>query len=203
MGIQGLRIAVLATDGFEESELFDPVHVFETERALVDIISLKPGSIRAWKGDNWTRSIAVTHSLDEVQPENYDLLFLPGGVMNPDRLRLDPLAIQFVKSFFELDKPVAAICHGVQILIDADVLRGRMLTSWPSLQKDLENAGAHWIDSRVVDDNKLITSRKPEDLPAFIEKVIQVLSKARPEDSSTLPSFKGRRPPEVSLTHEY
>ena len=202
MSIQGLRIAVLATDGFEESELFEPVQAFEKESALVDIISLKPGSIRAWSGDHWTRSIAVTRTLDEAQPENYDLLVLPGGVINPDRLRSDPLAVQFVRAFFDLDKPVAAICHGVQTLIDADVLHGRSVTSWPSLKKDLQNAGAQWIDSRVVDDNKLITSRKPEDLPAFIEKMIQELSKLRP-DAIVPPSFTGRRPMDLPLTHEY
>ncbi len=202
MSIQGLRIAVLATDGFEESELFDPAHVFEYERAWVDIISLKPGTVRAWSGDHWTKSIGVTLTLDEAQPENYHLLLLPGGVINPDRLRLDPLAIQFVKAFFDLDKPVAAIGHGVQILIDAEVLHGRSVTSWRSLKKDLQNAGAQWIDSRVVDDNKLITSRKPEDVPAFIQKIIQELSKFR-QDAPMPPSFTGRRRSDFAITHEY
>lgn len=199
MSIQGMKIAVLATDGFEESELTAPVQAFEKEGALVDIISLLPGTIRGWSGDNWTHSVAVTLTLDEAQPKNYDLLVLPGGVINPDRLRLDPLAVQFVRTFFDLEKPVAAICHGVQLLIEADVLRGRTVTSWPSLKKDIENAGAQWIDSRVVDDNRLITSRKPADLPGFIEKIMQVLARNQ-ESLRRIPSLKGRKIHENPMT---
>jgi len=202
MNMKTMKIAVLATDGFEETELTMPVQAFENEGALVDIVSLEPGSIRGWSGDNWARTVEVTRTVEEAQPKIYDLLLLPGGVINPDRLRLDPLAVQFVRAFFDLEKPVAAICHGVQLLIEADVLRGRTVTSWPSLKKDVENAGAQWIDSRVVDDNRLITSRKPDDLPGFNEKILQVLSPNH-EVLRMIPSFVDRRPSDIPITHEY
>lgn len=174
----GKKIAILATDGFEESELFEPKQALEEAGADVKIISLKGGEIRAWKKENWGESIAVDLTLEDADAEDFDALLLPGGVMNPDRLRNDQKSVAFVRSFAHYEKPIAAICHGPQILIDAGVVQGRIMTSYPSIRLDLMNAGADWVDQEVVSDQGLITSRKPDDIPAFNRKMIQVFSEA-------------------------
>jgi protease I len=170
------RVAVLATDGFEQSELTEPKRLLEVAGAHVDVIA--PGGatqIRGWDKKNWGAAVDVDVALKDARPEDYDALVLPGGVMNPDKLRLEPDAIAFIARFGASDNPLAAICHGPWTLIDAGLVKGRKLTSWPSLRKDLENAGAQWEDSEVVRDGPLITSRKPQDIPAFAGAVIAAL----------------------------
>ena len=167
------KIAILATDGFEQSELFSPKEALEEAGATVEIISIKEGSIKSWNKGNWGESITVDKHVDDANQSDYDGLLLPGGVINPDKLRREKSAISFAKSFFENHKPVAAICHGPQLLIDADVLEGREMTSFFSIKKDLQNAGANWVDKEVVTDEGFVTSRSPEDLPAFNDKIIE------------------------------
>jgi protease I len=167
------KIAILATDGFEESELKSPKETIENEGWKAEIISIKSGEIKAWKDGNWGDSIAVDHTVAEVSASDYDALVLPGGVINPDKLRMDGGAVAFVKEFFDAKKPVAAICHGPWTLINADVVDGREMTSYASIRKDLENAGAIWTDQEVVVDMGLVTSRSPKDLPAFNKKMIE------------------------------
>lgn len=166
-------IAILATNGFEQSELFTPKQELERAGATVHVVSPESGSIKAWDHTDWGRSIQVDKTLDEADPNDYDALVLPGGVMNPDSLRMNDKAVQFVKRFFVDGKPVSAICHGPWILIECDVLEGREVTSWPSLKTDLKNAGARWVDKEVVTDQGLTTSRNPDDLPAFCAKTIE------------------------------
>lgn len=167
------KIAILATDGFEESELKSPKETLENEGWTAEVISLKPGEIKSWKEGNWGGTVAVDHTLDEVSASDYDALVLPGGVINPDKLRMDENAVAFVKEFFEAKKPVAAICHGPWTLINAEVVEGREMTSYASIRKDLENAGAIWTDEEVVVDMGLVTSRSPKDLPAFNRKMVE------------------------------
>jgi protease I len=167
------KIAILATDGFEQSELMEPKKALEAAGAEVDVVSLKKGLIKGWNSGNWGESVEVDAIVSEVSARDYDGLVLPGGVINPDKLRMDPNAVSFVSDFTRSGKPIAAICHGPWTLIETDVLEGRTVTSWPSLKTDLINAGAKWLDKEVVVDNGLITSRKPDDLPAFNEKMIE------------------------------
>lgn len=171
--LDGLKIAILATDGFEQSELFEPKKALEEAGAETRVVSLEAGEIKGWNEKNWGDSIAVDQTVDEAKAEDYDALALPGGVMNPDKLRMNEKAVGFVKAFFDAGKPVGAICHAPWILIEAGVTEGRTLTSWASLRKDLENAGAKWVDREVVTDNGLVTSRNPQDLPAFNKKIIE------------------------------
>lgn len=166
-------IAILATDGFEQSELRRPLDALNKEGATVRIIAPDKGSIRGWNEGDWGASVDVDETIDAANVDDYDALVLPGGVMNPDKLRMNPKAVAFVRQFFDEGKPVAAICHAPWLLIEADVVRGRKLTSWGSLRKDLENAGADWVDEEVVVDQGLVTSRKPDDLDAFIRKTIE------------------------------
>jgi protease I len=173
-----VRIAVLATDGFEESELQDPISAYRKEGAQVTLVSPKSGSIRGWKHKNWSGEVTVDKTLDQAKAGDFDALHLPGGVINPDMLRMQPKAVEFVKAFFREGKPVGAICHGPWMLAEADVVRGKKVTSWPSLHTDLVNAGANWVDEEVVQDGNLITSRKPDDLLAYCEKTIEAFSKA-------------------------
>lgn len=175
--LQGKRIAILATEGFEEVELTKPKDALEEAGATIEVVSLKSGSIKAWDMTDWGKTVDVDIALEDARPESYDALVLPGGVMNPDKLRMDKAAVSFVKSFFNSGKPVGAICHASWTLIEADVVRGKTLTSWPSLQTDLRNAGAKWVDEEVVEDGGLITSRKPDDLKAFNAKLIEVFSR--------------------------
>jgi protease I len=177
--LNGKRIAILATEGFEQSELEQPREALEEAGAQTDLVSLKDGEIRAWNEDDFGDSFEVDVLLEDANPEDYDGLLLPGGVMNPDKLRLEPRAVEFARAFFAAGKPVAAICHGPQLLIEADVVRGRRMTSYPSVKRDLINAGAEWVDEEVVVDNGLVTSRKPDDIPAFNAKMIEEFSEGR------------------------
>ena len=171
--LKGRKVAILATNGFEQSELFDPKKALEDAGADVKIISPKDGEIKAWKGKDWGQSIKVDLSLEDANPEDFSALVLPGGVMNPDTLRMNEKAVKFVKHFTESGKPIAAICHGPWTLIETGFVKGKKMTSYGSIKTDLKNAGANWVDEEVVVDNGLITSRKPDDLPAFNKKMIE------------------------------
>ena len=175
------RIAILATDGFEESELKSPKDAMEKEGFDVDIVSLKSGKIKAWADGNWSKEYAVDKTLSEVSAKDYNALVLPGGVINPDKLRREETAVSFVRDFFTQKKPVAAICHGPWTLIEAEVVKGRRMTSFGSIRKDLENAGANWVDEEVVVDEALVTSRNPDDLPAFNAKLIEEIKEGKHE----------------------
>jgi len=177
--LKGKKVAILATDGFEQSELAEPMNALENAGATAHIVSPKAGAIKGWKHTEWGDSFAVDATLDDADPHHYDALVLPGGVMNPDKLRRDPKVQQFVRSFFDEGKPVGAICHGPWTLIDAGVVKGRKVTSYETIQTDLENAGATWVDQEVVVDNGLVTSRKPDDLPAFNRKLIEEIAEGR------------------------
>lgn len=174
--LKGRRFAILATDGFEESELEEPRRALRRAGALTDVVSFKVGRIRGWAENRFTRGITVDCTLDQARLEDYDGLLLPGGVMNPDKLRTEPKAVAFARAFFDAGKPVAAICHAPQLLIEADVVRGRRLTSYPSVRVDLINAGADWVDEAVVVDRGLVTSRSPDDLTAFNEKMLEAFA---------------------------
>ena len=175
MKLKNKNIAILATDGFETSELFSPLETLEEEGAQVDIVSPKKGEIRGMSAGEWNKAIKVDKTIDDVNSSDYDGLLIPGGVINPDQLRVNDSCIKFVDGFFrsEVQKPVAAICHGPQVLINAEAVHGRKLTSYNSIKKDLMNAGAKWEDSEVVVDNGLVTSRNPDDLAAFNRKMVE------------------------------
>ena len=177
--LEGKKVAILATDGFEQSELFEPRQALEEAGAKVTIVSLKSGEIKGWNENNWGETVKVDLTVEEANADDFDALQLPGGVMNPDKLRVDENAVNFVKSFFEAGKPVAAICHAPWTLINAGVVEGRELTSYHTLRIDLENAGAKWTDQEVVVDNGLVTSRKPDDLPAFNRKMIEEIAEGK------------------------
>lgn len=169
------RIAILATDGFEQSELVEPRNQLKSAGFEVDVISPKAGKIRGWDEKDWGDSVAVDVELGNASPDDYDALVLPGGVINPDTLRMESDALEFVRAFDRAGKPLAAICHGPWLLAESGVAKDRTLTSWPSVRTDLENAGATWKDEAVVTDGHLITSRKPGDIPAFTQAVIDAL----------------------------
>lgn len=171
--LDGKKVAILVAEGFEQSELEGPRSALQQAGATTQIISPEGDQVRAWADDKFGDSFVVDVNLNQARADDYDALLLPGGVMNPDRLRLQPAAVAFVKSFFASGKPVAAICHGPQLLIEADVVRGRELTSFPSIKKDLENAGARWRDAEVVTDQGLVTSRRPDDIPHFNDKMVE------------------------------
>lgn len=171
--LSGTRAAILATDGFEESELFEPMKALKEVGVDVTIISPKSGKITAWKKDDWGKSISVDMSPTDAFGVDFDYLMLPGGVMNPDSLRNDPDSVAFVESFVNRKKPIAAICHGGQTLIETGMVKGKTLTSWPSLRTDFINAGANWVDEVVIVDHLLITSRKPADIPSFNQAMIK------------------------------
>ncbi len=173
--LKNKKIAILATNGFEESELFEPKKALENAGAEVQVVAPEGGRLKAWSHGEWSKEIDVDVTLDKAKAEDYDMLLLPGGVINPDKLRRDEHAVNFVLRFFKDKKKVAAICHGAQTLIEADVVKGRTMTSFFSIKKDLQNAGANWIDSEVVVDDNLITSRNPGDLEAFSNKIIEEL----------------------------
>jgi protease I len=170
--LDGFKVAILATDGFEQAELTEPRKALEAAGAETKVVSPKPGKIRGWDKKDWGTDVAVDTELNAAQAKEFDALVLPGGVINPDKLRLEPAAIAFVKEFVNAGKPIAAICHGPWTLIDAGGVKGRHMTSWPSLQSDLKNAGAEWADKEVVEDGNLVTSRKPDDIPAFNKAMI-------------------------------
>jgi len=175
------RIAILATNGFEESELSSPREAMINAGFEIDIISEKTGTIKAWRNGNWSNEYKVDKTIDEVSAKDYNALLLPGGVINPDVLRRNDDALMFIRDFFKQSKPVAAICHGPQLLTEADVVDGRTLTSFNSIRTDLENAGALWVDEEVVVDEALITSRNPNDLPAFNDKLIEEIREGKHE----------------------
>jgi deglycase len=176
MNLQGQRVAVLATDGVEQVELTKPVKALREAGATVDVVAPKSGSIQSFDHHDPSDPIEVDRSLSEADASDYDALVLPGGVINPDALRIDDQAVGFVRSFVEGDKPIAAICHGPWTLIEAGAVNGRRMTSWPSLQTDLANAGADWVDEEVVVDGNLVTSRKPDDIPAFNRAALELFA---------------------------
>lgn len=169
----GKRVAILATHGFEESELKSPKAALEQAGAEVHVVSPESGTIKGWKDGNWSGVVKVDRTLDEAKADDYDALVLPGGVINPDQLRQDQRAVDLVRDFFDANKPVGAICHGPWMLVEADVVEGRKVTSYASIETDLRNAGANWVDQEVVVDDGLVTSRTPADLPAFNRKLVQ------------------------------
>lgn len=171
--LSGKRIAILATDGVEQIELIEPRKALDAAGANTKVVSLKSGTIQGMNHDKPGDKITVDTVLDSTSADDFDALLLPGGVANPDKLRTVEEAVSFVRAFFEAGKPVAAICHGPWLLVEADVVDGRKVTSWPSLKTDLKNAGAKWTDEQVVTDHGLVTSRKPDDIPAFNKKMIE------------------------------
>lgn len=171
--LDGKTIAILAADGFEHSELFEPMKALKDAGAMVEIVSLKTGEIKSWKDKNWGESLKVDRAVSDVKTDYYDGLVLPGGVINPDLLRADKKAVAFVRDMATAGKPIAAICHGPWTLVEADVIAGRRMTSYSSIKTDLINAGADWVDEEVVSDQGFVTSRKPDDLPAFNKKMIE------------------------------
>ncbi|WP_339742232.1 type 1 glutamine amidotransferase domain-containing protein [uncultured Rubinisphaera sp.] len=177
--LQGKTIAFLATDGFEQVELTKPWDAIKEAGAEVHLISLKSGKIQGVHHDEKGDQFSVDKTVDEVSAENYEGLVLPGGVFNPDALRMNETAVDFVRDFFKQGKPVAAICHGPWTLVEADVVEGRRVTSWPSLKTDLKNAGAEWVDEECVCDQGLVTSRNPDDLPAFCKKAIEEFAEGK------------------------
>ncbi len=174
--LKGKKVAILATDGFEQVELTEPKKALEQAGAITTVISLKAGKIQGFNHDKPGDSTEVDKTLDEVNAGDFDALILPGGVANPDRLRTDEKAVSFVREFAQSGKLVAAICHGPWMLVEAGVVKGRKMTSWPSLKTDLKNAGAHWVDEQVVADANFVTSRKPDDIAAFDKKVIEEIA---------------------------
>ena len=171
--LKGKRVAVLASNGFEQDELLKPRAALQDAGATVDVVSPESGKIRGWSHTQWGEEVTVDRPLQQADAHTYDALLLPGGVMNPDRLRMNPQAVQFVKRFFDDGKPIAVICHGPWTLVEAGVVRGLTMTSWPSLKTDLTNAGAKWVDQEVVVDRGIVSSRKPDDIPAFNRKMIE------------------------------
>ena len=174
--LKGKKIAILATDGFEQSELVEPRKLLEKAGASTSVIAPKGGEIKGWNMKQWGDPVKVDKVLADANPHEYDALVLPGGVMNPDHLRMDPAAVNFVRQFVTTGKTIAAICHGPWTLIEAGALSGKTVTSWPSLKTDLKNAGANWVDQEVVTDGQFITSRKPDDIAAFSEAIIASVS---------------------------
>lgn len=179
--LNGLKVAIVATDGFEQVELTEPRKALDEAGAKTSVVSPKSigEEIRGWKFKDWGDSVKVDDSLDNARPEDYDALLLPGGVMNPDKLRMNPKAVAFIKSFFDSKKPVAAICHGPWTIIEAGHAKGRRIASWPSIKTDLRNAGAEWVDSEAVTDGNLVSARKPDDIPAFNRAMLELFSSGR------------------------
>ncbi len=179
--LQGKRIAILATHGFEQAELLEPRKALEAQGATTQVVSPEKGKIKGWNKKDWGKEVPVDIPLGSADAAAFDALLLPGGVMNPDKLRTIPAAVQFVRQFFEAGKPVAAICHGPWLLVEAGAVRGRTVTSWPSLQTDIRNAGGTWVDQEVAVDNGLVTSRKPDDIPVFNQNMIEEFAEGRHE----------------------
>lgn len=171
--LSGKRVAILVADGFEQVELDQPRQALDRAGAKTQVVSPAKGQVKGVNHDQPAAGAKVDLPLQSAKPDDFDALLLPGGVINPDTLRLERKAVEFVRAFFDAGKPVAAICHGPQVLIEADVVRGRTLTSYPSVKTDLKNAGANWVDEAVVVDQGLVTSRKPDDIPRFNEKMIE------------------------------
>jgi protease I len=178
--LNGMRVAILATDGFEQSELLEPRRALDEAGASTEVVSLKSGEIRGWNHKEWGETVVVDKTVDSIDAKNYDALLLPGGVMNPDKLRMDAKAVAFVKAFVDAKKPVGAICHGPWTIIEAGAAKGRTLTSWPSLKTDIQNAGGRWVDQEAVVDGNFVTSRNPKDIPAFNREIIKLFATAQP-----------------------
>jgi protease I len=183
--LQGKKVAILATDGFEQSELLEPRKALDEAGATTQVVSPAGKKIKGWDQKDWGKEVSVDVPLDSANAEEFDALLLPGGVMNPDQLRMNPTAVQFVKQFTDAGKPVAAICHGPWTLLEAGAVRGRTMTSWPSLKTDLKNAGASWVDKEVVNDQGVVTSRRPDDIPAFNREMIRLFSEGQGKSRST------------------
>ena len=179
ISLDNKKVAILTDNGFEEVELTSPKKALEDAGAVVEIVSLQQGSVKAWNHDQWSIELPVTINLAEASPEDYDALVIPGGVINPDQMRRQKEYVEFAQHFLETGKPVAAICHGPQLLIETGMLGGREMTSYPSIQTDIKNAGASWHDKEVVVDNGLVTSRSPADLEAFNNKMIEEIAEGR------------------------
>ena len=177
--LDGLRVAILATDGFEQSELLEPRKALDAAGADTHVVSPKDGKVRGWNHKDWGQEVEVDRTLDSVDPADYDALLLPGGVMNPDTLRMQPQAVAFVKAFFDANKPVGAICHGPWTVVEAGAAEGYTMTSWPSLKTDIRNGGGEWVDQEVVVDDNLVTSRKPDDIPAFNRELVKLFGRAQ------------------------
>jgi len=171
--LTGKRVAILVDEGFEQVELIKPRKALDKIGATTQVVSPQEGQVRGWNLKRWGKYVPVDVPLDSADPGSYDALLLPGGVMNPDKLRMNPKAVEFVKHFFDTGKPVASICHGPWMVVEADAARGRTLTSWPSLKTDIRNAGGNWVDEEVIVDQGLVTSRKPDDIRAFNKKMIE------------------------------
>jgi protease I len=186
MKLKNRKVAILVANGFEEVEFTEPKKALEEAGATVHVISPVEGKVKAWAKKDWGNEYAVDNKLNEANAEDYDALLLPGGVMNPDNLRAEEKAVNFTKKFFEKGKPIAAICHGPWILIETGALPGRTLTSYPSIKTDLINAGVNWVDQEVVVDSGLVTSRNPDDIPAFIDKMLEEFREGVHEDQKTL-----------------
>jgi protease I len=186
--LNGQRVAILITDGFEEVEMTEPRKALDQAGADTRIVSPKDQRVRAWRFTDWGDDYPVDLALDRADPRDFGALLLPGGVLNPDTLRMLPKAVDFVKAFFDAAKPVAAICHGPWTIIEAGAARGRRIASWPSLKTDLRNAGAEWVDEQLVVDGNLVTSRKPDDIPAFNRGMIELFSQARVEATAQEPA---------------
>ena len=176
--LNGKKVAILVTDGFEQVELTEPKKALDEAGAKTQIVSPAKGKVKGWNHTEWGEEMPVDVPLAQARADEFDALLLPGGVMNPDKLRRNPEALRFVKAFFDAGKPVAAICHGPWTLIDAGVARGRKMTSYETIQTDLKNAGVHWVDQEVVTDGNLVTSRKPDDIPAFNRAVVELFARA-------------------------
>jgi len=177
--LQGMRVAILVTDGFEQSDLLEPKRALDDAGAATFLISPTEGNVKGWNHNQWGNEIPVDIHLKSANADDFHALFLPGGVMNADHLRMNPQAVQFVRHFTEAGKPVAALCHGPWMILEAGAVRGRTMTSWPSLKTDLTNGGANWIDKDVVRDGSLVTSRKPDDIPAFNREMIRLFFEVR------------------------
>jgi protease I len=186
--LDGKKVAILVTDGFEQVEMTKPREALDEAGAETKIVSLKPGKIQGMHHADKSDKFDVDLTLNEARPEEFDALLIPGGLMNPDALRSNDDALEFTRHFFREGKPVAAICHGPWVLIDAGVVRGRTLTSWPAIKNDVKNAGGKWVNEEVVVDNGLVTSRKPDDIPAFNKKMIEEFCEGRHEAMATVAS---------------
>ncbi len=177
--LQGLKVAILAADGFEQVELTEPRKALDQAEAETRVVSPNEDKVRGWNFTDWGQTVPVDVELDQARPQDCDALLLPGGVINPDKLRMEPKAVAFVKAFFDAGKPVTAICHGPWMIVEADKARGRHMTSWPSIRTDLRNAGADVVDQEAVVDGNMLTSRKPDDIPAFNREMIKLFATAR------------------------
>jgi protease I len=183
--VKGLKVAILVTDGFEQVELSNPRMALNDAGAETRVVSPRDHHVRGWNFTDWGAELKVDVQLTQARADDFDALLLPGGVINPDKLRMIPAAVAFVKAFFDAGKPVAAICHGPWTIIETGEARGRRMTSWPSLRTDLRNAGANWVDEQTVLDRGLLTSRDPDDIPAFNPAMIELFSNFRTRQSST------------------